>query len=188
MLAAVLGTESAAKAGFITGTQAFSSDATISSPGGNNVNDTSFDFTFTTLIGGSNQTGDYVGSFGSFVNTLDTTAVAGFVFGDPLVYGTFTVASILENSVIADTSRTIKVTGTFSPNAATFGPGFDPTPGVLTITINEASIGGHSVLSGSATLATAPNVPEPSTFVLLLSACGPLGLGLMYRRRTRIVS
>lgn len=183
-LAAVAATEGRAQADFIFGTQAFGSSATVSSPGGNDVNDTDFTLNFVTLLGGSNQTDDYIGTVGSFTNTLDTTSAGGFVFGSA-TYGFFTVGSVLENSLISDISRTVSFSGTFAPDAATFGPGFDPTPGILTITINEASVGGGpAVLSASATLATAgPAVPAPSTIIMLMTVVGPLGLSLLRKRR-----
>lgn len=184
-VAAMLAAANPARAGFIVGTQAFSSTATTSSPNVTNVNDTLFTFSFVTLLGGANQTGDYIGTFGSFVNSLDTTSPLSFVFGSAL-YGTFTADAVVVNSLIPNTSRTVQLSGTFSPAATTFGPGYDPTPGILTITINEASIGGRSTLSASATLATAAEVPEPSTIVLLASVCGPIGLRLVRRRRETV--
>lgn len=184
LVASAVALPHSAQADFIFGTQAYQSTATTSSPDSNDVNDTSFTLSFATLLGGSNQTGDYIGTFGTFVNSLDTTTLLGFVFGSA-VYGTFTPDAVLENSLISNTSRTIQLSGTFAPSAATFGPGFDPTPGILTITINEASVAGVSVLSASATLATAPNrVPEPSTIAMIVSAIGPLGM-VLYRRRQR---
>jgi hypothetical protein len=170
----------------ITGSQAFASNATVSMPTANDVNETNFTMNFVTLLGGANQTNDYVGTFGSFTNTLDTTHAGSFSFGSSL-YGMFNVSSVLENNLIPNTSRTLEFAGTFSPNSATFGPGFLPAPGMLTVTINEATIGGNSVLSASATMSTAPPVtaPNPSTLAMLASLGLPVGWVLLRRRRQR---
>lgn len=174
----------------IVGTQAYQDAGVISSPDGTDVDDTSFTITFQTGLGGTQQTGDYIGSFGIFTNSLDTTSPGSFVFGDALTYGTFTPSAVLVNTSVAGTSRTLKFAGTFSPNNTFFPPGgFSPTAGILTITINEATVGGQSVLSASATLATAPAaVPEPSTIVLLISALAPIGMVVASRRRLSLVS
>ena len=183
VLAAFFAMQRAGRADFIVGTQAYSSTATVSSPDGNDVNDTDFTLDFATLLGGSNQTGDYIGTVGSFINTLDTTAAASFVFGSA-AYGTFAIDTVLENSLIPDTSRTLQFSGIFTPAAGTFGAGFDPTPGILTVTINEASVGGNAVLSASATLATSA-IPLPSAIVLLATGSGPILIGLIRRRLRR---
>jgi len=183
-LAVVIATENRSHAGFIFGSQAFSSTATISTPNNNNINDTFFTFgNFVTLTGIANQTGDYVGVVSSFLSTIDTTDTVGSLAFGSATYGTFTPDTELVNTLIPGVSRTISLHGTFAPGIAFFPPGFDPTPGILTITINTAKVGNTQVLSASATLATAAEVPEPSTMVLLATGFGTVGLTLLRRRR-----
>ena len=179
-LVALMGATSPAHAIFIVGQQSFSSPTVV---GADNVSDTTFTFSFVTDIAPSQQTGDYIGTFGTFINSLDTTDPASFVFGSA-VYGTFEILSVLENS-LGSVSRTLNFSGIFHPGAATF-PGYDPTPGSLTITINQPAPGaGSFVLSASATLRTAaPEVPEPSTIVLLGTFAVPAAWGWMRRRRS----
>src|SRR5262249_53032776 len=119
---------------------------------------------------------------GAFVNSLNTTTPLAFSFGSAL-YGFFTPTSVLQNSLISGISRTLQWDGTFAPGAAFFPPGYKPTPGILTLTINQARIGNLSVLSASATLATGADVPEPSTIVMLVSMVVPLG-AWGYRRQS----
>jgi hypothetical protein len=126
---------------------------------------------------------------GPFANTIDTALpIASLVFGSAS-YGFFVADAVLVNSSIPGVSRTISLHGTFAPNDSPAGAFFpadlDPTPGILTITINTANVGGNVVLSASATLAVAQEIPEPSTIVLLATGCGTIGLVLMGRRRTQ---
>lgn len=175
--AAAAGFQAPVEAAFISGNQAFISTATTSAPG-NNVDNTTFTFDFSTLSGGVNQTGDFLGESASFINILDTTTAAAFVFGNA-AFGTFTVTTVNVNTLNSGVARTLNFTGTYTPGTD-FGGAFDPTVATLSITINQASPG---VLSASATLATGADVPEPSTIVLLGTFCIPAAVGLLRRRR-----
>jgi hypothetical protein len=187
LVVAAAGVQAPAEAAFINGNQAFISTATTSAPG-NNVNNNTFNFNFSTLSGGINQTGDFFGEMASFTNILDTTnntTAATFVFGNA-AFGTFTVsgvAGVNQNTLNPGVARVLNFTGTYTPGTD-FGGAFDPTPATLSITINQASPG---VLSASATLATsATSVPEPSTIIMLGTLCIPAAVGLLRRRRSEI--
>lgn len=106
----------------------------------------------------ANQSGDDIGYFGTFSNVLDNSVPAAFVSGSD-GYGRFFVQRVLPNSLISFSSRTVKLAGTLTPGALTFGVG-------------QAAIGRRAVLSSSAGLATA-EVPVPPTIVLLLTLLAP---------------
>src|SRR5262249_24489634 len=134
VLSAVAGMGNPLQAAFITGQQAFGSDATTSAS--NSIGDTSFSFTWTTLSGGGSQTGDFVGAADSFAGTVNATVGSEtLVFGNAS-FGTFAFSSVNVNNLIPGVSRTLNFSGTFTPGPG-LGP-FDPTPATLTITINQA--------------------------------------------------
>jgi hypothetical protein len=173
------------EAAFITGNQAFISNATTSAPG-NNINNASLNLNLSTLSGGSSQTGDFIGVSETFnVVGLDTTTNATLLaslsaFGSAS-FGTFTALFVNNNDLTPGVARVINVTGTY-----TAGPGvgsFDPTPATLSITINQASPG---VLSASATLAATAALPEPGSLVLLATFGIPAAFGWMRHRRRKI--
>lgn len=183
-VAAAAGMQARSEAAFISGNQAFVSNATTSAPG-NNINNASFDLSLATLSGGASQTGDFIGVIESFpVVGLDTTTNATLLaslaaFGSAS-FGTFTALVVNNNDLTTDVARVINVSGTY-----TAGPGvgvFDPTPATLSITINQASPG---VLSASVTLA-AVGVPEPATIVMLATFGIPAAFGWMRHRRRKI--
>ncbi len=189
-MAAALGLESPARAAFIVGTQGYSYTSATSSGafGANDIDNNLFTINFVANITPGSQTGDYIGTTGSFTDSFDVTSLVGFEFGNPSIpggpYGTFTVSAVNVNTLTPNVARVINLSGIFTPFPLGFGV-FSPTPGILSITINQASIPGNpNTLSASATLSTfAPAVPEPASIILLGTFLAPAAAGLWVRRR-----
>lgn len=148
------------RAGFVVGTQVFESTATLSLSDQIDVSATAFLINVATLPGMGRQAGDMVGKLGAFTYLLDTNNLIGSEIGSE-AYGKFVVQDTIHNSLLPGISRSLHLSGVFVPGVLTFGPDFDPTPGVFSIVLLQSAFGRQKILHSSHALAVGP-LPEPA--------------------------
>ena len=116
-----------------------------------------------------------LGDFASFVSVGDTATLNDLTFTPPEVVYTVGGFTFTANSYF-DFDNIIPGRG-FSSNGILTGNGFDPTPGLLTLTTQS-----NNVNQMQASFSSSTTVPAPATVLLLLTGLGVLGF--VSRRRS----